>query len=68
MDFFLFEGVPYGTYRVRIEKLAAQAVEVSPQLGAQAVVDDDNQIARLGVVQAGPVTIIASGTGPLDPP
>lgn len=66
--FFLFEGVPYGTYRVRIEKLAAQAVEVSAELGARAVVDDDNQIARLGVVQARPDMIIASGTGPLDPP
>lgn len=66
--FFLFEGVPYGSYRVRIEKLAAQAVEVSAQLSAQAVVDDDNQIARLGVVQALPNMIIASGTGPLDPP
>ena len=66
--FFLFEGVPYGAYRVRIEKLAAQAVEVSAELGARAVVDDDNQIARLGVIQARPPMIIASGTGPLDPP
>jgi len=50
--FFLFEGVPYGAYGIRIEKLSAQAIKVSPVLSARAVVDDDNQIARLGAVVA----------------
>ncbi|MEP2381814.1 MAG: carboxypeptidase regulatory-like domain-containing protein, partial [Parasphingorhabdus sp.] len=55
--FFLFEGVPYGRYRVRIQDLAAQAIKVSSLLGVQLIVDDDNQIARLGVVTAQPDTV-----------
>ncbi|WP_430427281.1 MSCRAMM family protein [Parasphingorhabdus sp.] len=50
--FFLFEGVPYGTYGVRIAKLSAQAISMSPILSVRAVVDDDNQVARLGAVVA----------------
>lgn len=65
--FFLFEGVPYGRYTVRIQDLAAQAVKVSSLLGARVTVDDDNQIARLGVVLAKPETVIASA-GPLPAP
>jgi hypothetical protein len=57
--FFLFEGVPYGSYQVRIEKLSAQAIEVSQQLGVSAIVDDDNQVAKLGAVVAKPNRIIA---------
>ncbi|WP_173205412.1 carboxypeptidase-like regulatory domain-containing protein [Sphingopyxis sp. BSNA05] len=51
--FFLFDGVPYGSYTVRIEKLSAQAIRVPTQLTARAVVDDDNQVARLGAVTVG---------------
>ncbi|MEH6661089.1 MAG: carboxypeptidase-like regulatory domain-containing protein [Parasphingorhabdus sp.] len=51
--FFLFEGVPYGTYTVRIAKLSAQAIQVPVILAARAVVDEDNQVARLGAVTVG---------------
>tara|TARA_R110000824_G_scaffold4308_7_gene20712 strand:- start:9747 stop:12482 length:2736 start_codon:yes stop_codon:yes gene_type:complete len=51
--FFLFEGVPYGQYIVRIAKLSAQAINVPMILGAQAVVNGDNQVARLGAVTVG---------------
>ncbi len=50
--FFLFEGVPYGAYQVRIQALSAQAIGVSPILNIRAVVDDDNQVAKLGAVVA----------------
>ncbi|VWX60474.1 MSCRAMM family protein [Sphingorhabdus sp. 109] len=51
--FFLFDGVPYGAYTVRIAKLSAQAIRVPVLLAARALVDDDNQIARLGAVTVG---------------
>ncbi len=51
--FFLFDGVPYGTYTVRIAKLSAQAIQVPVILAARAVVDEDNQVARLGVITVG---------------
>lgn len=50
--FFLFEGVPYGAYNLRIQTLSAQAIGVTPILNIRAVVDDDNQVAKLGAVVA----------------
>ncbi|WP_109356007.1 carboxypeptidase regulatory-like domain-containing protein [Sphingorhabdus sp. EL138] len=50
--FFLFEGVPYGAYTLRIQELSAQAIGVTPVLNIRAVVDDDNQVAKLGAVIA----------------
>lgn len=50
--FFLFESVPFGQYTLRIEKLSAQAVDVQALLGLTMIVDDDNQIAKLGAVVA----------------
>lgn len=48
--FFLFEGVAYGEYTVRLQALSAQAIGVSTTLNARANVNDDNQIARLGSI------------------
>ncbi len=58
--FFLFDGVPYGNYRLRIEKLSAQALRVSPAVGKSAIVDDDNQVARMGAVVAKLDAVIAA--------
>ncbi len=58
--FFLFDGVPYGNYRLRIEKLSAQALRVSPAVGKSAIVDDDNQVARMGAVVANLDAVIAA--------
>ncbi|MEH6757094.1 MAG: carboxypeptidase-like regulatory domain-containing protein [Parasphingorhabdus sp.] len=57
--FFLFEGVPYGAYDLRIQALSAQAVGVSAILNIRTVVDDDNQIAKLGVVVAASDAVMA---------
>lgn len=51
--FFLFDGVPYGNYTVRIGKLSAQAIGVPTILAARAVVDEEHQVARLGTVTVG---------------
>ena len=51
--FFLFDGVPYGNYSLRIGKLSAQAIGVPMFLSARAVVDEDHQVARLGAVTVG---------------
>lgn len=57
--FFLFEGVPYGAYLLRIQELSAQAIGVSPMLNIRAVVDDENQIAKLGAVVAASDAVMA---------
>lgn len=65
--FFLFDGVPYGQYSLRIGTLSAQAIGVSPILAARAVVDDDHQVARLGTVAvASSRTIAQNDSGPPD--
>lgn len=51
--FFLFDGVPYGTYTLRIGQLSAQAIGVPAILSVRAVVDDAHQVARLGTVTVG---------------
>jgi hypothetical protein len=48
--FFLFDGVPYGSYTIRIAKLSAQAIEVSPILSGRVLVDEKNQVARMGTI------------------
>ncbi|MDM8010739.1 MAG: carboxypeptidase regulatory-like domain-containing protein [Parasphingorhabdus sp.] len=65
--FFLFDGVPYGQYSLRIGTLSAQAIGVPPILAARAVVDDDHQVARLGTVAVGASrTIAQNDSGPPD--
>ncbi len=48
--FFLFEGVPYGEYSVRMAELSAQAIGANAMLGRRAFVTDDNDIVRLGTI------------------
>ncbi len=50
--FFLFEGVPYGRYSIRISKLAADAARLSVGLSAVALVGGHTPSAHLGVVRA----------------
>ncbi len=50
--FFLFEGVPYGRYTVRIARLSAEAAKLSPLLAAVARVDEKTPSVRLGAVVA----------------
>lgn len=51
--FFVFEGVPYGEYSVRIARLSAQAIGVNAALGRRAFVSDENDSVRLGTVAVG---------------
>ena len=50
--FFLFEGVAYGRYTVRILAASAAAVRVDPALPQIGVVDEKSPIAHFGVVAA----------------
>ena len=57
--FFLFDGVPYGNYTIRIARLSAQAIQVPMILAARAVLNEENQVARLGAVTVGSNNLIA---------
>jgi hypothetical protein len=50
--FFLFEGVPYGRYTIRIAKLSADAARLSPRLNGIAVVGGKAPSAHLGTIKA----------------
>ena len=58
--YFLFEGVPYGSYTVRVVKESAEAIGVSQELKLQAIVDDNHPVARLGTTQLQPRPKVAS--------
>lgn len=58
--FFLFEGVPYGGYQVRIAKLSAEAARLTPVIGARASVNAARPSVHLGAVAADPAVRTAS--------
>jgi hypothetical protein len=58
--YFLFEGVPYGTYRVRISKDSAAIIGAPQGLDAQATVSNDQPVARLGTLTLEPRPKLAS--------
>jgi len=51
--FFLFEGVPYGEYSVRLARLSADAIGAPAQLGRRAFVTDEDDSVRLGTIAVG---------------
>lgn len=53
--FFQFERVPYGSYRLRIAKLSAQAARLHPDLPQKVTVGSDAPTAQLGRVMAGSI-------------
>ena len=57
--FFLFESVAYGRFTLRVAALAAQAIKVSPDLGVAAILNDATPRAKLGMVKAHSMDIIA---------
>lgn len=52
--FFLFEGVPYGRYTLRIAKSIADAVKLAPTLPGVATVGEGKPLFHLGAVVARP--------------
>lgn len=55
--FFLFEGVPYGRYTVRIGRLSAEAVKVSVALNGVATVDAHTPSVHLGGLATQPADL-----------
>ncbi len=49
--YFLFEGVAYGSYSVRLAKSSADAVGMQPDLHIKATVTDEHPVARTGSTQ-----------------
>jgi hypothetical protein len=59
--FFLFERVAYGHYTVRLSAESARIAKVAQALNADAEVNDDNPVARLGAIRVVPTPEIAQG-------
>jgi len=49
--YFLFDRVPYGTYRIRESKDSAEVAGLDQDLHIQATVSDDKPVARTGTIQ-----------------
>lgn len=58
--FFLFEGVPYGRYAIRIAQSSASAARVSSSLGGIAIVSGATPSVHLGTIGAEPMSRQAS--------
>nr|WP_166177735.1 carboxypeptidase regulatory-like domain-containing protein [Altererythrobacter segetis] len=61
--YFMFERVPYGTYRVQISAGAAQALGAARELGKTAVLTKDKSEVQLGVLRLRASQIAAAGAG-----
>ena len=59
--FFLFEGVPYGRYTVRIAQISADAARVSTALKGVALVGGETPSVHFGTIAAEPQIRQASG-------
>lgn len=57
--FFLFDRVPYGRYRLRINPLAASAVRAREALKDDVVLDGHAPIVRLGPMRLSPLSVMA---------
>ena len=58
--FFLFEGVAYGDYKVRIVRESASAAGLAEDLGVKLTVSGDMPTVRLGSIVPNPVLKLAS--------
>jgi hypothetical protein len=58
--YFLFQGVPYGSYRIRLAKASADALNVDRDLHIDVSVSTDHPIARAGSTQLTPKARVAS--------
>ena len=58
--FFLFEGVPYGKYRIRVSALAANVVGIDARLPQVAELNKANPTVELGIITTRPAARIAS--------
>ncbi len=50
--FFLFEGVPYGRYTVRVAKLSAEAARIAQSLGGPVIVGGETPAVHFGTLAA----------------
>jgi hypothetical protein len=60
--YFLFQGVPYGKYSIRIAALSANIVGVRPEIDKLAELNAGNPTAEIGVVVARHAPKIAAAT------
>ena len=58
--YFLFEGVAYGSYSIRLAKSSAEAVGVQPDLHIKVTVTEDRPIVRTGSIQLAAPPKVAS--------
>ncbi len=58
--FFLFERVPYGEYRLRLSKKAAEATRLAADLKITVSVSAAKSVVRLGSIHVEPPPRIAS--------
>jgi hypothetical protein len=66
--FFLFERVPYGTYKLRVSRDSAAAARILPDLNLEATVTPERPVVRLGAVHVSPAHAVASNDVPSTTP
>ncbi len=62
--YFMFERVPYGTYRLEVSAGAAQALGAARELGKTVVLTKDRSEVQFGVIRLRASQVAAAGAGP----
>jgi hypothetical protein len=62
--YFMFEKVPYGTYRLQLSAGAARVLGAAPELGKTAVLSKAKSEVELGVLRLHASQVAAAGGGP----
>ncbi len=65
--FFLFEFVPYGSYKLRVAALSASVIGVQAELSTLVELGRSKPVADLGIVSAKPVDRLAIAAQPQGP-
>ncbi|HEX8412929.1 MAG TPA: carboxypeptidase-like regulatory domain-containing protein [Sphingomicrobium sp.] len=58
--FFLFERVPYGKYRIRVQEDSAVSARVIRDIAGEVLISPDRSVVRLGSIPVDPVPLIAT--------
>ena len=66
--FFLFERLPYGSYRLRVSAQSAAAGRVASELGAKFQITAERPVVRLGAIHVTTLPVLAAAdVGPATP-
>jgi hypothetical protein len=62
--FFLFDRVPYGTYKLKVSSSSEQVLGAMGELATEIAIGAEKTVGRLGTIRLRPRTVVAQARGP----